>query len=480
MSTDLAAARERGDALASPRLLRKARAALAEAETLRDITTLVVEADAVREVARRADLSRDAQNDWGEYALDAKRKGGELLTHLRAAGALRDGRPGKQGHHGPVSGEAPLVRLGLADDPVVARHRSKRWQQLAAIPEPDYERWKAEQRAAKDGELTQQGALALARMLTPAKSHAQADAERKAAVQAAVDAGLAAPAGASEWPTFGHLEQAEAMDYLRRLKRTPVRAHLAVTSPPFWMLRTYTPGDGRELGQEPTPGEYVRRLCEIVDAIGDVLVPEGVLVLNLGDTYASQPGQYRGDPDRARGISAQGVRANGTAPAGRVFDVPPKSLCLIPERVAVELVLARGWRLASTILWVQKGHAPENVHDRPEQGYEFLFVLTRAEHCYWLKRTGEPEDPTDDYWEMKVGRGGAAAGQLAPFPDELVARAIRHGCPERAIVLDPFAGSGTVRDVAHRMGRRFLGCDLAPPAVPLPLEEPEDARPQQR
>jgi DNA modification methylase len=27
-------------------------------------------------------------------------------------------------------------------------------------------------------------------------------------------------------------------------------------------------------------------------------------------------------------------------------------------------------------------------------------------------------------------------------------------------VLDPFAGSGTVRDVAVRMGRRFLGCDL--------------------
>lgn len=285
-------------------------------------------------------------------------------------------------------------------------------------------------------------------------SHAEAHARRLAAVEAAV-------ADADPFPAlpYGRLVPAAAEAYLPSLPKGC--AHMAMTSPPFWMLRTYTEGDPLELGQEREPAGYVDDLCAVVDCIGDVLMPEGVLLLNLGDTYASQPGGYRGDPERARGVSAQAVRANGSAPADRRFDVPDKSLCLIPERVALELARRRGWRVAARITWVQQGHGPENVYDRPEQGCELLYVLTRAAHCYWRKRTGESGDPADDWWPIRVGRGGAAAGHLAPFPEELVERAIRHACPEGGTVLDPFAGSGTVRDVAHRMGRRFLGCDLA-------------------
>jgi hypothetical protein len=445
-----------GDAaLASPRLLAIARAALEEAHTLPEVARLIDQAEIVRVAARKAKLSRDAQNDWGEYRLDAERKAGALLKRLaetgeraqRASNGLTDGRP------------PTLVELGVADEPAKANTRAHRWRQLAAIPEASYEAFKAEVRADDEAVITQAAALAVARRLRPAKSHAQADAERRAAVQEAVDGApvSAAPGG---WPRYGVIERAEALNYLLRLARVGVRVHMAMTSPAFWMLRTYTNGDPRELGQERCPSEYVSGLAVVVDAIGAVLAPEGVLLLELGDTFASQPGRYRGDAERARGISEQAIRANGTAPDGRLFDVASKSLCLIPERVAVELALRRGWRVAARIAWVQEGHAPENVFDRPAQGWEHLYVLTRAEHCAWRTRTGVEGDPDDDVWRIRVGRGGAAAGHLAPFPDELVERALRHGCPERGTVLDPFAGSGTVRDVAHRMGRRFLGCDL--------------------
>jgi hypothetical protein len=308
-------------------------------------------------------------------------------------------------------------------------------------------------------------ALAVLRGDRTRLSHAEAHERRLAAVEAG--AGAVATAAGGGWPVYGQIDQAEAGDYCRRLAAAGVRAHTAVTSPAYWALREYTHGDPRELGREPAPEAYVADLCAVVDAIGRVLIPEGVLLLNLGDTYANEPGGYRGDPARARGVSAQAVRANGTAGAGRVLDVPEKSLCLIPERVALELSLRRGWRVAARIAWVQLHHAPEHVYDRPAQGWEFLYVLTRAEHCYWRRRPEEREDPADDWWWIKVGRGGAADGHLAPFPEDLVERALRHACPEGGVVLDPFAGSGTVRDVAHRMGRRFLGCDL--------LGEPEGA-----
>lgn len=50
----------------------------------------------------------------------------------------------------------------------------------------------------------------------------------------------------------------------------------------------------------------------------------------------------------------------------------------------------------------------------------------------------------------------------AVFPDELVRRLIRYYSFKDDLVLDPFAGSGTVGRVAHEMGRRLLLIDNEP------------------
>jgi hypothetical protein len=198
---------------------------------------------------------------------------------------------------------------------------------------------------------------------------------------------------------------------------------------------------------------------EIVDEIGRVLVPGGYLFLNLGDTYASQPGQYRADPDRRRGISDGAIRANGTAIAGRLLDVPEKSLVGIPWTVMLTLTLAHGWRCANVSAWFMPNHGPENVHDRLTQTWEPIFLLTRAEHAHLRRDLAED---TGDSWPLAAGRRGEANGHLAPFPEALVERALHLACPPAGVVLDPFAGSGTTLHVARRLGRRFLGCDLAP------------------
>jgi DNA modification methylase len=51
---------------------------------------------------------------------------------------------------------------------------------------------------------------------------------------------------------------------------------------------------------------------------------------------------------------------------------------------------------------------------------------------------------------------------FACFPRELVRRCILAGSREGDIVFDPFAGSGTVAEVALSLGRRFIGCELNP------------------
>ena len=53
-------------------------------------------------------------------------------------------------------------------------------------------------------------------------------------------------------------------------------------------------------------------------------------------------------------------------------------------------------------------------------------------------------------------------GHPAVFPDELVQRLVRYYSFKGDLVLDPFAGSGTVGRVAHGMGRRLLLIDNEP------------------
>lgn len=51
---------------------------------------------------------------------------------------------------------------------------------------------------------------------------------------------------------------------------------------------------------------------------------------------------------------------------------------------------------------------------------------------------------------------------FATFPEALVERCILAGSRPGDVVFDPFMGSGTVAQVAQRLGRRYLGCELNP------------------
>lgn len=75
-------------------------------------------------------------------------------------------------------------------------------------------------------------------------------------------------------------------DCLATLPTLPAASvQCCVTSPPYFGLRDY--GVSGQIGLEPTIGEYVAKMTAVFREVWRVLKPDGVLFLNLGDSYAT-------------------------------------------------------------------------------------------------------------------------------------------------------------------------------------------------
>ena len=62
-----------------------------------------------------------------------------------------------------------------------------------------------------------------------------------------------------------------------------------VTSPPYYWLRDY--GVEGQIGQEWKISDYVETITDVMDQVKQVLASDGLLFLNIGDTYYSGKGQ---------------------------------------------------------------------------------------------------------------------------------------------------------------------------------------------
>lgn len=56
---------------------------------------------------------------------------------------------------------------------------------------------------------------------------------------------------------------------------------------------------------------------------------------------------------------------------------------------------------------------------------------------------------------------------FAVYPEELCERPIKSSCPEKGIVLDPFAGFGTTLVTASKLSRKYLGFEINPKYVDI-------------
>jgi DNA modification methylase len=190
----------------------------------------------------------------------------------------------------------------------------------------------------------------------------------------------------------------------------PDSVQMVVTSPPYWGLRDNGTGPG-QIGMEPTPEEYVDRMVEIFRDVRRVLRSDGVLFLNLGDSYISH---VNGSQDEFRnpglGPYGQKVERPSTRPGGFIRNMASdirmapnrrpvsglknKDLVGMPWRVALALQ-ADGWWLRRDIIWHIPNPSPESVTDRPTRAHEYVFLLAKAERYFYdIEAVKEPVSGT--------------------------------------------------------------------------------------
>jgi DNA modification methylase len=89
--------------------------------------------------------------------------------------------------------------------------------------------------------------------------------------------------------------------------------------------------------------------------------------------------------------------------------------------------------------------------------------IEKGKHSF-QHRSGErwPDEGRNARSVWTIPTQGFPGAHFATWPEALVERIVKAGCPEDGTVLDPFMGSGTTALVARRLGRRSVGVELNP------------------
>jgi DNA modification methylase len=146
----------------------------------------------------------------------------------------------------------------------------------------------------------------------------------------------------------------------------------------------------RQLGSEPSPdcgthGQAQCGRCYVCAMVGAfrqvrrVLRDDGTLWLNLGDSYATNPGNGRGG--EGAGLSKQGGIPHRSG-RDKSAVLPSGNLIGIPWRVALALQ-ADGWILRQDICWAKPAPMPESVRNRCTKSHEYVFLLCKRGGYYY-------------------------------------------------------------------------------------------------
>ncbi len=263
---------------------------------------------------------------------------------------------------------------------------------------------------------------------------------------------------------------------------------MCVTSPPYYGLRDYG-GEENQIGQEGSPEEFIDQLVEVFKKVRDVMVDDGTLWVNMGDTYYN----YRSDgnyPKQTVSKTNQDLPNFSPARGNKLKGLKSKDLIGVPWLLAFAL-RKDGWYLRQDIIWHKPNPMPESVKDRCTKSHEYIFLLSKSKNYYYdneaikepAKDWGTRDRTNGKYHNKGTGlqpHSGLSKSyptknkrsvwtvtskpykeaHFATYPPDLIEPCIKAGSKKGDIILDPFMGSGTTAMVSKQLDRHFIGCEL--------------------
>jgi len=147
-----------------------------------------------------------------------------------------------------------------------------------------------------------------------------------------------------------------------------------ITSPPYFNLRDY--GNENQIGIEDSFEDYLNNLMNVFNASYGILKNDGVLFVNIGDTYANK----------------------------KIGKIKRKTLIGIPDRFKI-LMIDNGWICRSDIIWHKPNAMPSSAKDRFVNDYERIFMFVKNEkykfHTQYEERKTKVSVKTNTRQESK-------------------------------------------------------------------------------
>lgn len=226
---------------------------------------------------------------------------------------------------------------------------------------------------------------------------------------------------------------------------TNIRVQTTITSPPYFDMKDY--GVDNQIGYGQNYSDYLNDLELIFKQVYDVTKDDGTLWIII-DTFK---------------------RNNAVVPLP--FDL-------------VNKLKTVGWLLQDIIIWKKDKTVPWASNGFVQRKFEYILFFsknivfkynkdrvrvydTNQLKKWWVKypeRYNPKGKFLDEIWEFPIPVQGSWGNEyirhFCPLPKDMVANMISISSDEGDVVLDPFAGSGTVLSQSAYMNRNYVGFEL--------------------
>lgn len=224
-----------------------------------------------------------------------------------------------------------------------------------------------------------------------------------------------------------------------------IRVKSTITSPPYFDMKDYE--SENQIGFGQSYQDYLKDLKNVFQDIYKVTEDDGTLWIVI-DTFKRE---------------------------GQVVTLPFDLSDKLKES---------GWFLQDIIIWKKDKTVPWSNNGFVQRKFEYILFFSKSERFkynkdkvrnfdtdqlkkWWVKypeRYNPKGKALDEIWEFPIPVQGSWGNQyirhFCPLPKEMIATMIEISTDKSDIILDPFAGSGSVLFQSSVMSRDFIGFEL--------------------